>query len=83
MNIVLLDILGQIDPLATRTACIRVFEQRGEHLWPPTIVIPQTWKTELESLAAEHRFPLTTGEAIISAFAAVFAKLSAHENDGP
>lgn len=76
MDIVLLDMLGQIDISATRAACLRVFEQRGEQAWPPKIEVPPAWKIELESLAAKQNFPLATADEIVSAFMTVIAKLS-------
>jgi len=76
MDIVLLDILGQLDDEAVRAACIRVFERRAEHTWPPMIDIPTEWRAELQSLAAQHDFPLSTSNDIIAAFAAVFEKIA-------
>jgi len=76
LDIVLLDLLGQIDVSAARTACVRVFEHRAEHAWPPTIDVPPAWRIELESLAAEQSFPLTSADDIVSAFMALFAKLT-------
>ena len=76
MDIVLLDILGRIDTETTRAACIRVFEQRDEHAWPPAIDIPATWRVELQSLATQHDFPLSTPDDIVSAFTTVFERIA-------
>lgn len=51
LDVVFLDVLGQLDPKAVQSACIRVFEQRAEHAWPPSIDIPPGWRVELASLA--------------------------------
>lgn len=71
MDIVLLDILAQIDVQEVRTACIRIFEQRGEHAWPPTIDVPPAWMVELKSLASDQHFPLSAAADIVSAFTAI------------
>lgn len=72
VDIVLLDMLGQLDPKSVQAACIRIFEQRAEHEWPPAIEAPPAWRIELESLAAQQHLPFTTADAILAAFTRIF-----------
>jgi predicted nucleotidyltransferase component of viral defense system len=72
LDIVLLDLLGQVDPPKVRAACIRVFRQRAEHTWPPPLDVPAAWKTELASLAAEYALPFATGDAVVLAFMKIY-----------
>jgi hypothetical protein len=64
--------LGQLDPKSVQVACVRVFEQRVEHAWPPSIEVPAAWKVELASFAAEQALPFATGDEIIAAFTRVY-----------
>jgi hypothetical protein len=75
LDIVFLDMLGQLDSKSAQVACIRVFEQRAEHAWPPTIEVPATWKVELASLAAEQGLPFATGEEILAAFSGIYERI--------
>jgi hypothetical protein len=64
--------LGQLDPKSVQAACIRIFEQRAEHEWPPAIGVPPAWRIELESLAAQQDLPFTTADAIVAAFTRIY-----------
>lgn len=75
IDILLLEMLGHLDAKAARIACITVFEQRGEHAWPPPIDVPSAWNTELQSLAVEHDLPINTADGILSAFTMTFEKI--------
>lgn len=75
LDIVFLDMLGQIDAKAVHVACVRVFEQRAEQAWPPSIQVPVAWKVELVSLATEQALPFATGDEIIAAFASIYERI--------
>ena len=36
-----------------RAACVRVFEDRNTHPWPPTPVVPEHWQAEYTQMATE------------------------------
>jgi hypothetical protein len=72
LDVVFLDMLGQLDPKAVQSACIRVFQQRAEHAWPPAIDIPPAWRVELASLAAEQALPFATGDEVVAAFMNIY-----------
>ena len=67
--------LGQLDPKAVQLACIRVFEQRAEHAWPPSIDVAPAWRVELASLAAEQALPFATGEAVVAGFMSIYERI--------
>jgi hypothetical protein len=75
LDIVFLEMLGQLDPKAVRVACVRVFAQRAEHRWPPSIEVPAAWKVELASLAEEQGLPFVTSDEIVTAFTRVYEKI--------
>jgi hypothetical protein len=75
LDVVFLDMLGQLDPKAVQSACIRVFEQRAEHAWPPSIEIPPAWRVELSSLAAEQALPFATGDEVVAAFTHIYERI--------
>jgi hypothetical protein len=74
-DVVFLDMLRQLDPKAVQSACIRVFEQRAEHAWPPSIDIPPAWRVELASLAAEQALPFATGDEVVAAFMNIYERI--------
>jgi predicted nucleotidyltransferase component of viral defense system len=75
LDIVFLDMLGQLDPELVRLACIRIFEQRAEHAWPPLVEVPSAWRTELASLAADQGLAFTTGDEIVVAFMSILERI--------
>ncbi len=40
-----------------KAACIEIFDLRGTHAWPPTLVAEPTWSETYRELAAELDFP--------------------------
>lgn len=76
MDVLLLDMLGQLDPKAVRAACVQVFAQRAEHAWPPPVEIPATWKVELAALATQQGLPFESGDAIVAAFSTLYEKIT-------
>lgn len=75
LDIIFLDMLGQIDPTSVRNACVRIFEQRAEHPWPPPPEVPPAWKAELASLAAEQGLRFANGDEIVDAFSNICERI--------
>jgi hypothetical protein len=51
LDILLLDMLGQLDYRRTRAAAERIFTERATHPFPPSAALPVEWRRELETLA--------------------------------
>lgn len=75
LDVLFLNMIGQLDPKAVQSACIRVFDQRAEHGWPPSLNVPPAWRVELVSLAAEQTLPFTTGDEIVAAFETIYDRV--------
>jgi hypothetical protein len=75
LDILLIDMLGELDYRETASAARRVFEQRATHTFPPEFVMPEEWRAELEGLAEELGFPLRTSSAIEQRFLEVIQLL--------
>ena len=75
LDILLIDMLGELDYRETASAARRVFEQRATHAFPPEFVMPEEWRPELEGLADELGFPLRTSAAIEQRFLEVIQML--------
>ena len=75
LDILLIDMLRELDYLATAEAARRIFEERTTHAFPPEFVMPTEWRPELDGLAAELGFPLTTSSAIEQRFLEVIQLL--------
>jgi predicted nucleotidyltransferase component of viral defense system len=75
LDILLIDALGEVDYHETAQAACRVFEERATHPFPPEFVMPPEWRPELEGMAAELGFPLTTSSAIQQRFLEVIRML--------
>jgi hypothetical protein len=75
LDILLLDMLGQVDYRRTRTAAERVFAERATHAFPPSAALPVEWRRELEALAQELGYRTTKAEEIETAFAEVFEQI--------
>lgn len=45
------------DLAGIRTACVKVFEDRGTHEWPPDLDPPSFWEEPFRALAQEVRLP--------------------------
>ncbi len=39
-----------------REACVRIFEARNKHLWPPTITVYGSWRAPYREMAREEGF---------------------------
>jgi hypothetical protein len=75
LDILLVDLLAELDYVATAEASRRVFRERATHEFPSEVVIPREWYPELESLAKELEFPITTAAAVEGRFRDVVGKL--------
>jgi hypothetical protein len=60
--------LGGMDIAAVRAAAVNVFAARATHDFPPTIRIPVEWQPELEALAKELGYPVTSAIEIENRF---------------
>jgi hypothetical protein len=68
LDILLIDMLGGMDIAAVRAAAVTVFAARATHDFPPTIRIPVEWQPELEALAKELGYPVTSAIEIENRF---------------
>ena len=75
LDILLIDALGQLNYSETAHAARRVFEARATHPFPPAFAVPPEWRPELESLAVELSFPLSTVGEIEARFREVIQLL--------
>ena len=53
LDILVVDMLGQLDRVRARAATERIFGERNTHPFPPETIIPPECTVELETLAAE------------------------------
>jgi hypothetical protein len=77
LDILLVDMLGQLDHARTRIAAERIFAERATHAFPPTAMLPAEWRRELENLAQELGYRTTNAEGIEAEFAAVLQAIAA------
>jgi len=56
LDILLIDLLGEVDVSAVRAAVEKVFV-RATHDFPPAIRFPSVWQPEFEVLAKELGYP--------------------------
>ena len=75
LDILLIDALGQLNYAETAHAARRVFEARATHAFPPAFAMPPEWGPELESLALELSFTLSTAGEIEGRFREVIQLL--------
>src|SRR6266851_80457 len=71
LDILLVDMLGQLDYARTRVAAERIFIERATHGFPPNATLPAEWRRELENLAQELGYRIANAEGIEAEFAAV------------
>jgi hypothetical protein len=76
LDILLVDMLGQLDYVRTRTAAERIFAERATHAFPPMATLPAEWRRELENLAQELGYRTTNAEGIEAEFAAVLQAIA-------
>lgn len=75
LDILLIDTLGQLNYLEAARAARLVFEARATHAFPPAFAVPAEWGPELESLALELGFTLSTAGEIEGRFREVIRLL--------
>jgi hypothetical protein len=68
LDILLIETLGQLNHSTALVAARRVFRERGTHGFPPEFEIPLVWRNELEALAAQLSFPVTSAADIEQMF---------------
>ena len=76
LDILLIDALGKLDYVRTRSAVERVFKERATHQLPKTFEIPAAWRSELESLASSLHSPFKTVGEISEKFHAVLEQVA-------
>ena len=82
LDILLIDVLGQLNYGATADAARRVFAERATHPFPPAFVMPPEWRPELESMARELGFALKDAAEIEQRFLEVIGILgTGHHRD--
>jgi hypothetical protein len=57
LDILVVDMLGQLDRVRVRAATERICGERNTHRFPPETNIPPEWHIDLETLAAELGLP--------------------------
>jgi hypothetical protein len=77
LDILLLDMLGQLDYRRTRAAAERIFAERATHPFPPSAALPVEWRRELETLAQELGYRTTNAEEIEAEFSIVLQAIAA------
>jgi hypothetical protein len=75
LDILVMNMLGQLDRKAVRAAADQVFAQRATHAFPPVIKIDPAWGPELEVMAREFGYPTTSSKEIEAQFSAFVASL--------
>jgi hypothetical protein len=48
-----------VDLAEVREACVDTFDARGQHAWPPTLEVPDSWVEPYSAMAEEMDFPVT------------------------
>jgi Nucleotidyl transferase AbiEii toxin, Type IV TA system len=71
LDILLLEMLGQLDYARMRIAAERIFVERATHVFPTSTALPAEWRQELESLAQELGYRTRDAEGIEQEFSAV------------
>ena len=76
LDILLIDMLGKLDAKKVRAAAEQVFEERATHAFPPTVQIAAEWQPELEVLAKDLGYPMTSATEIEARFRAFVVLLA-------
>lgn len=77
LDILLVEMLGQLDHARMRTAAERIFAERATHAFPPSAALPAEWRQEQESLAQELGYRTLDAAGIERQFAAVVQAMAA------
>jgi len=81
LDILVVDMLGQLDYARTRISAERIFRERATHAFPPSASLPAEWRRELENLAQELGYPATKAEGIETKFAVVVQAIATASAD--
>lgn len=76
LDILLLDMLGQLDDRRTRIAAERLFAERATHAFPPSAVLPAEWRRELEGLSQDLGYRTQEAEKIEVEFEALLRRIA-------
>ena len=76
LDILVVDMLGQLDRARARAAAERTFAERKTHAFPPETIIPLEWNVELETLAAELGYRTTKAAEIQKEFTNLVAAIA-------
>ena len=76
LDILVVDMLGQLDRVRARAAAERVFGERNTHPFPPETIIPPEWHVELETVAAELGYRTTKAAEIQKEFTKLVAAIA-------
>jgi len=75
LDVLVIDLLGQLDYARTAEAARLVFEERATHPFPLEFAVPAAWRPELAALAAELGFPLTDSSSLERRFLEIISLL--------
>jgi hypothetical protein len=75
LDILLLDMLGQLDYQRARAAAERVFAERATHAFPPSSALPAEWRQQLEALAEELGYRTKKAQEIEAEFATILQRI--------
>jgi len=81
LDILLVDMLGQLDYVRARGAAERIFTERATHPFPPSTSLPAEWRRELENLAQELGYTTANAEEIEARFAVVVQAIATASAD--
>jgi len=76
LDILLVEMLGKLDPAKVRAAAELIFARRGTHTFPPRSELPPMWAPELETLSKELGFPLVSASEIQQKFRSVLEMIA-------
>lgn len=79
LDILLIDLLGNLDYSKVRKAAVRLFSERATHAFPPEISIPPHWHVLFRAMAVELGYPVTDPAAIEDQFKKLLASITQAE----
>ena len=65
------------DLAGVRKACVRTFEVRGKHTWPPELTIEPSWPAIYAAEAKKYGFHIETVEEAVELLRAFIAEIDA------
>lgn len=76
IDLQLLEAVTDIKLSAIRDACEHTFALRGQHAWPPEIVVYPSWHESYAAMARNMRMPITDVDEAVAAVTAFIARIS-------